>query len=435
MAYSPPVYNTTVPTGAMGVNESIALLKEVYNQQVVRTMTYKRSPLLAMLRKDTEAGGKLYPQPVITDASGGRSATFSTAQTNQNPAKMSTFICQTVDDYSVAQISRKAMKSAATDKMAFLKTTRVVIDQAIMASANSLSSALYRDGTGSVAAFVNTAISTGVITLDDPGAIVNFGVGQVLESRATAGGTISTGSNLGYVMAISISAGTLTVSTSAANATALTAGTPTNWSQSFPYLNVQGDVSTGTAGGKVSGLPAWVCNPTTIASNDSFFTVNRSTDKTRLGGCYYDGSNQSIEEAIVDACSLVNTVGGEPDVFILSNKGYAALQKAMGSRAVTEMWVDEEDATIAFAGIVVNSPWGRIRCFPDRWCPGFVGWLLQLDTWTLISLGQAPEIFDYEDDTQFLRIYNADAAEIRIGYYAQLVCSAPGWNCQVKLVA
>lgn len=431
MAYSPPVYNTTLPTGAMGVNESIALLKEVYNQQVVRTMTYKRSPLLAMLRKDTEAGGKLYPQPVITDASTGRSATFSTAQTNQGPARMSTFICQTVDDYSIAQISRKAMKSAATDKMAFLKTTRVVIDQAIMASANSLSSALYRDGTGSVASYANTAISTGVITLDDPGSIVNFSVGQVLESRATAGGTISTTGALGYVIAVNISGGTLTVSATAGGA----AGTPTNWSVSFPYLNVQGDVSAAGEGGKITGLAGWVVNPTSISGADSFFSVNRSSDKTRLGGCYYDGSNQSIEEAIIDACSLVNTVGGEPDVFILSNKGYAALQKAMGSRAVTEMWVDEEDASIAFAGIVVNSPWGRIRCFPDRWCPGFVGYLLQLDTWTLISLGQAPEIFDYEDDTQFLRIYNADAAEIRIGYYAQLVCSAPGWNCQVKLVA
>lgn len=433
MSYSPPVYNTTLPTGAMGVNESIALLKEIYNQQVVRTMTYKRSPLLAMLRKDTESGGKLYPQPVITDASTGRSATFSTAQANQNPAKMSTFICQTVDDYSIAQISRKAMKSAATDKMAFLKTTRVVIDQAIAAAGNSLSSALYRDGTGSVASYGVTtgSITTGVITLDDPGSVVNFSVGQVLESRATAGGTISTGSNLGYVIAVGISLGTITVSTTAGGS----AGTPTNWSTSFPYLNIQGDVAAGGEGGKVSGLPAWIQNPANIASNDSFFSVNRSSDKTRLGGCYYDGSNQSIEEAIVDACSLVNTVGGEPDVFILSNKGYAALQKAMGSRAVTEMWVDEEDATIAFAGIVVNSPWGRIRCFPDRWCPGFVGYLLQMDTWTLISLGQAPEIFDYEDDTQFLRIYNADAAEIRIGYYAQLVCSAPGWNCQVKLVA
>ena len=34
-----------------------------------------------------------------------------------------------------------------------------------------------------------------------------------------------------------------------------------------------------------------------------------------------------------------------------------------------------------------------------------------------------------------LRVGNADALEIRIGYYGNLICSAPGWNCTVSLSA
>lgn len=36
---------------------------------------------------------------------------------------------------------------------------------------------------------------------------------------------------------------------------------------------------------------------------------------------------------------------------------------------------------------------------------------------------------------EMLRVYNADAGEVRCGYYAQLACSAPGWNAQVTLSA
>lgn len=34
-----------------------------------------------------------------------------------------------------------------------------------------------------------------------------------------------------------------------------------------------------------------------------------------------------------------------------------------------------------------------------------------------------------------LRVGNADALEIRIAYYGNLICSAPGWNMQIALSA
>lgn len=423
MSYSPPSFPTTSPTGALGMNEIVGVLKEIYDNQVVEAMTYSDNPFLAMVRKDTGFGGKLYPLPVITDSSQGRSSSFTYAQTNQSPMQISEFMLTRVSDYSIAQITHEAMLAAKTDKMAFIRSVKTTIDQAIQVAVNSLASACFRDGTGTIGAFVNTAISTGVITLDDPNSVVQFAVGQVLESRATAGGTISTGSHLGYVIAVNRSLGKLTVSATSGGS----AGTPTSWSQSFPYLNVQGD-----ANSKVTGLQGWITSAT-IASNDSFFSVNRFSDPTRLGGIYYNGANQSIEEALIDSSSLVSREGGKPDVCIVSYASYSALEKSLGARAVYTTW--EGPAEIAFRGIMVNGANSQIKVFPDRNCPGQTGWLLTMKSWVLASLYEAPHIFDYDDNLQMLRIYNADAAELRVGYYAQLGCNAPGWNAQVALAA
>lgn len=423
MSYSPPTYPSTSPTGALGMNEAVGILKELYDNQKVQIMAYKKSPTLAMLRKMEWFGGKLMPVPVVTDVSTGRSATFTTAQSNQNPAVVKEFFLNRIKDYSIASLDRETMMAAKTDQMAFIKTAQLVVDSAVTAASLSLSSGVFRDGTGAIGGFATGGISTGVITLDDPNAIVNFAVGQVLESRATAGGTISTGSHLGYVIGVNRTKGTVTVSATAGGS----AGTPTSWSTSFPYLNVQGDNNL-----KVTGFAGWLPQ-TAPTAGDSFFTLDRSSD-SRLYGSNYDGSNQSIEEAVIDASAILNQEGGEPDVCILSTRGYAALQKALGSRAVYDTWEDEQ-AAIAFKGIVINTGSGLVRAFPDRFCPGLTGYLLQMDTWVLASLGGAPHIFDYEDDTQFLRIYNSDAAELRVGYYAQLGCNAPGWNSSLKLVA
>jgi hypothetical protein len=40
-----------------------------------------------------------------------------------------------------------------------------------------------------------------------------------------------------------------------------------------------------------------------------------------------------------------------------------------------------------------------------------------------------------QDGNRMLRIYNQDALEARIGYYAQLGCDAPGYNATIAMPA
>ena len=166
-----------------------------------------------------------------------------------------------------------------------------------------------------------------------------------------------------------------------------------------------------------------------------FWGVDRSADPTRLGGVRFNGLSETIEEALIDAAALVAREGGQPDMCFMSFASYAALEKALGAK-VQYVDVKHEEADIAFAGIRIHAPYGPITVIPDRNCPAQTAYLLQLDVWKLRTLGKAPHILTYGlEGLEALRVSNADAMELRIGYYGNLTCSAPGWNCVVSLSA
>jgi len=399
-----------------------AALKELYDGQVVENLVYADNPFLAMVPKKTDFGGKYKPIPIITGVSQGRSATFSNAQGNQSPVQIQSFLLTRVSDYSIATIDNQTMLASRTDKMAFLEGAKLVIDGAFRSITNSLASALFRSGTGSIGQISSIgSVGTGVIQLSNVADVVQFEVNQTLQANATDGGTPRAA--LGYVIAVNRSLGQITVATSGLGGSA---ANPSGWAAN-DYLLVQGDVNA-----KVSGLAAWL--PTTApAPGSNFFGVDRSQDVTRLAGIRYDGTAQSIEEALIDSSSLLAREGGKPDVAITSFASYAALEKSLGSKV---QYVDlKGPAEIAFRGIMINGANSMIKVFPDRNCQAQTAYLLQMNTWNLNSLGDAPQVLRYGDGLEMLRVSNADAGEVRIGYYANLATNAPGWNANVALSA
>jgi hypothetical protein len=392
-----------------------AALKELYDGQVVENLVYSDNPFLALVPKKTDFGGKYKPIPIITGVSQGRSATFSNAQGNQSPVQIQSFLLTRVADYSLATIDNQTMLASRTDKMSFLEGAKLVVDGAFRSITNSLASSLFRSGTGSIGAI--GSVSTGVITLSNPNDVVQFEVNQTLQANATDGGTPRAA--LGYVIAVNRSLGTVTVSATGLGGAA---GSPSGWAPA-DFLLVQGDVNA-----KVKGLAAWLPD-TSPTAGDNFFGVDRSQDVTRLAGIRYDGSAQSIEESLIDSSSLLAREGGKPDVCITNFATYAALEKSLGSKV---QYVDMKGpAEIAFRGIMVNGANSMIKVFPDRNCQPQKGYLLQMNSWCLNSLGEAPQILRYGDGLEMLRVSNADAGEVRIGYYANLSSNAPGYNANV----
>lgn len=418
----------------------IAALKELYTgDDFMKDLVYKKNPLLALIPKDESPdgmAGKYIPVPLVYGTPQGRSATFASSQGNQTAPALASFFVYRVSNYQLATITNELLEATKGNAGAFVDEAKLVVDTSFRNISNDLALSLYGDATGSRGAI--SSITSGVIVLTQPAQVVNFEVGMSLVSYSVSGttATVATGGAIGYVVAVNRSTGTVTVAATQGG----NAATPTNWSTSFIYLAVEGDInfaSGGLAIGsalKVAGLGAWL--PVTApGGSDSFWGVNRSADVTRLSGVRFDGSSESIEEALIDGSSLVAREGGQPDMAFMSFASWAALEKSLGSK-VQYVDVKHEEADIAFAGIRVHAPYGPVTCIPDRNCTAQTAYLLQMDTWKLRSLGKAPHILTYGmEGLEGLRVGTADALEIRIGFYANLVCNAPGWNAVVSLSA
>lgn len=320
-------------------SNQVAILKELYPEDghFMQDLVYKKNPLLALIPKDESIdgmAGKYIPVPTVFGAPQGRSATFSNAQGNQTAPYDVSFFVYRASNYQIVTITNELIESTRTNAGAFVDAVKLNMDTGFRNMSNDLALSLFGDGTGKRG--VISSISTGVITLADPSTVVNFEVGMSLVAYSVSGTTYtqSTSAAIGYVIAVNRSAGTVTVSASAGGA----AGTPTNWSTSFPNLAVQGDIAFGsltqtTQFLKVTGLAGWL--PTTApSSGDSFWGVDRSQDVTRLAGVRFDGSSESIEEALIDAASLVAREGGQPDMAFMSFASYAALEKSLGKLAI-----------------------------------------------------------------------------------------------------
>lgn len=395
-----------------------AVMKELYDGQTVENMVYADNPFWALMPKKTDFYGKVYPSPVQYGNGQGRSADFATAQANQTASLAVEFLLKRAKDYALYSIDNETMEASATDRGAFIDGIKFQADGAFQNIENSMASSLFGSGTGSIGTI--GTISTGVITLTNPGDVVKFEVNQALQAAATDGGTPRTA--VGYVIAVNstFSGATVTVSATLGGA----AGTPSSWA-SGDFLLTQGDSNL-----KVSGLAAWVPD-TAPTSGDNFFSVDRSVHPTRLAGLRYPDLGQSIEEAIIDAAAYTNREGGRPGHGITNPMSFAALEKSLGSKV---QYTDLKLGEIGFRGIAVNTPGGVVNVLSDRSCQAKKIWLLTMKTWELKSLGAAPKILNYGDGNT-LRISNKDAIEGRIGFYGNVRCTAPGYNCNVALGA
>lgn len=395
-----------------------AALKELYGPQVIQNMSYKDNPFFAMIHKTEDAGGKYIPFPTVWSSSQGRSSNFANAQANQTAPQMADFLLTLKPDYALATISNQLLEAGATDKEAFLKPAKLNIDNAIINITNSIASTCFRSGTGSIGQVNGSGLSTGVITLADPESVTQFEVNMVLQANATDGGA-SPRAALGYVIAVDRIAATVTVASSGLGGAA---ATPTGWVAN-DFLLVQGDNNA-----KATGLAGWL-PLTTPSSGENFFGVDRSKD-TKLHGVNFDGSGESIEEALIDGSKFVAREGGRPNVGITNYTSYSALEKGLGSKV---QYVEfRGPAEIMFKGITVNGHKGPIDVFPDRNCPGLIAYLLQMSTWDMLSTNEVPHI-NRADGLEMLRVSNADALELRVVAYFQIGNNAPGWNGVVKL--
>ena len=73
-----------------------------------------------------------------------------------------------------------------------------------------------------------------------------------------------------------------------------------------------------------------------------------------------------------------------------------------------------------------------LKIVPDKDCPGGTAYMLQLNNWSLMSIGSCVQLTEL-DGNRVLRQSADDGIEVRVHSYSQLACTAPGHNCVVTL--
>jgi hypothetical protein len=419
---------------ALDLTSFDAALKQHYTNDMIENLVYKDNPLLALLPKMEDFGGRNLPIVQIWGNPQGRSADFTRAQTRGavTNSKLDDFLLTRVKDYSLATIDNETLEASKGNANAFLEAATVEIDGAINSLTRSLATSIYRSGFGELGQIkAGSAVSGTTITLADANDVVNFEVGMELVVSDTVGAsaTRALGSSTNGLIITAIDR----LATSAQLTFAYAVNDATNGIPAIAasdYLFVRGDRDSAASpvAKKAAGLAAWV--PATAPSSTLFFGVDRTKDVTRLGGLRYDASALPIEEALIQGASLVAREGGKIDHFFMSYNQYSNLEKALGTKI---QYIDlKVSPEVGFRGVLVNGPRGPIKCIPDQNCPNTYVYGLSLPMWKLYSLGKAVRVID-TDGLQMLRQSNADGVEVRYGFYGNMGCKAVGHNISLKV--
>lgn len=408
----------------MGLNLTnfAPMLKTLYTKEKVQNLVYAKNPTLAWFDKTTDFYGESKTVPLIYGNPQGRSATFATAQANKGNTASKKFIVTRSKDYGLLSIDGETLKASENDVGAFAKAKATEIDGMFQNIAGTAEIDLFGTGSGRRGQVISTqTLSSTTVTLQEPQDIVKFEVNQaIVASSADGGGAVRSG--VAYIISIDRKAGTFVVSsTVGGSATAL--NTCIAAIAVSDYLFVNGDYDA-----KLKGLGAWL--PYGGPSSSAFFNIDRTVDATRFAGQWDDFSSLPIEEALIEGGIRMEREGAAVDNIFISLSKLAELKKSLGTKVE---YVDmPATPKVSFRGVKLQLGDSDVTVFGRRTCPKSQAFFLQKDTWKLESLGDFPMILNM-DGLEALREATSDGIEIRIGYYGQLTCNAPGYNGNFKI--
>jgi hypothetical protein len=422
-------------------SNQIAALKELYtdDKDYMKNIVYAKNPELAMLPKNESPdgfAGKYIPVPLEYGNPAGRAHVFANAQNQQTASSVVSYFVYCVQDYQLVTITNLLMEQTKSNAGAFVDEASRTLDNGFRNISNNMAFELFYGGTASRGIIGSvTSLTGGVLTfvLQNSQTVVQFEVGMTLQNSNTDGGaanTVASAIDAIQITAVNRGSGQIVGTVVQGDGTSFIAG---------HFVQVLGDI--GSAGAStiagllgLSGFAAWVPGSDPLAG-DNFWGVNRSADPTRLGGLRYNASAQTISEGITNALAFGNREGAAFDMITMDFVSYATLINELGAK-VQYVQLEHDEVEVAFEAIHFHSAYGKIPVMADRSCQAQTAWVKTMDTWKLRTLGKAPHILTYGmEGLEGLRVGNADALEIRIAYYGNLICSAPGMNMQVALSA
>lgn len=415
---------------SLDYSQTSALLKELYPVGSMAQLGYKDNPLYATLAKDTGAGGTDDKIPVTVSPVQAVSATFADVQTVA-AARSSTaraFQQTLVKKYSAARISGMMARVSKSDQAAFVRALSYEIDMATKACIRSLERQLYLDRVGWLGYLDgSTTVTSTNVTLKYPEMAHRFEVGMLVRAMNGNAGAFDQTPRTGYAYITAINRATGVLST-----------TGSNWDTQISslantdYLFPHGDYVTASDRLCVAGLQAWI--PYTLPGSDSFFGVDRSVDRNRLAGTPYDGSSDTVEEALINGQSEISANGGVPSRCFLSYVQMKRLINSLGAKVQYNTMMSNGNPSIGFRTVLIQGDRGPIEVVSTPFADRIYAHMIDPAAWRIRSAGETIGFLE-EDGLMIQRLYNADEYEVRIGGYLNLQCLDPSANGIVRLAA
>lgn len=394
------------------VAASAAVTKILYPKGEPPTANYKLNVQHAMFRKLTDFTGESRRIAIQTEYPQGLGVDVATAQAAEVQGKYKKFEVTRVEYFGVARIKGQALKAVVRDVGALTDLWKREIDGISKSVVRHTGILGYRSGTGSIGRLktIGAGAGTTTVTLNTISEVSNFAVGMPVYATDTDGGTLRNAGASVTLTAVDRDAGTLT----AAAAWTGTIGALVDGD----YLYRKGDLN-----GVIKGNKAWVVGGSTPGT---LFGLDRNEDPVRLAGKTMSALDMPMMDAVIELAARIGEGGGEAgDTGFCHPRDLANFKKQLEGKVQYERGtVQSKVAGVSFRSIEVEGDNGTIKMLSDINCPRNEFHLQNLENWCFHSLGPAPHILDYDDNT-FLRVTNDDAYEIRVGYYGQQWCDGP----------
>lgn len=412
--------------------EAAAILKEHYPWDKVRELGYLQNKFYAMCSKRTDMGGDQEKIPMEVAPLQARSASFSVAQdlAGELASLQRAFEITAVENYALARISGKVIRQTVGKPHAFVRAVDSQLKSAFRSITRDIERDAYRDGTGALGTYASA--STVTATLTNPSEAHNFEYGMEIIAAENAASTPRDSGDSVTLTGIKRQANQLISDQSWSDIGSITAG---------DLLFPKGDYAAANDKLKLAGMGAWIPATDPVLGSDSFYGVDRGVDVERLAGTRYDGTADTIEEALVNGQSAGAANSAQaPDYAWMNQYNVRRLINSLGSKKQYEVRRETVQAQgpngpighIGFNALVIDGDEGPIRIMSVPFVPWDVCFMTKMDCWTFFSMGSGPDVLE-EDGQMMLRVSNQDAYEIRIGFYGQLVCDDPSSQVRVKL--
>lgn len=395
---------------------ALAYLKERWiNPDAIMQALIANSPVLGMMPKDENAGGRYIHVPILRTGAQGRSATFATAQTNAVGSQATAFDVTFASNYQLCQIDGNNMDDMSSKENSLYDA----IDHEMEAGIANLRKDLRLQVFGNVGGARGQvgSVSTYYLTLKNIEDAIHFEENMEICCSATDGtsGSLRDSGAATTITAIDRNTGILT--SDAEWTTAISGLTADD------YLFAEGDF-----GAKWAGILSWL--PAATPSATAFYGVDRTLDVNRLSGIRYDGSGEPIESAFVNAAAKIQLLDGMAKIGVLNPIKWGQFANSLGADRLNRVDLKDTTGRVGYKAIEIMTASGPIPIVADPGCHTRYGLLLDLSTWKCASVGKLVRVVD-DDGLTIRRAASGDNWNISLKSRGNFVCSNPGKNCRI----